>query len=197
MEKTGVHYDALQAIQGRPSVWDVWNINPPAIARYDLFQDFFDFDWQEYLFSTPNVEENASQDAQWEARRALGEGGFGKVGLWSKIDANGDYGESVAIKQRTVPPNDNDLEYDGLWTTNLAKEAYFHDQLSKMAWSDFSINPLFRYKHYTEDRVAHLYMDFAPYGTLHDLAERYRAWDRFFPELCEFHHPCELGDSSH
>lgn len=154
---------------------------PGRLGLFSLIRDVFanDPDWSNLLLSNPYVEDDNNNE-HWVPQRPLGRGAFGKVALFSKKNHLSEIIDNVAIKQRFLPHSPTDAQ--GIWRNHLAKEAFLHSQLTTND-RDRCIVPLRRYKYYAHMRQCRLYMEYAPYGSLETLRIRYRAWDRFLPEL--------------
>jgi len=136
----------------------------------------------------------------WKAHRLLGSGGFGRVTLWVKRDAENQIVDEMAIKETKI-------EMNSVWLDRpkrLAKEAVLHHHLNRTGVENFV--QLRGYKEILhappehpgngdlpksydteENRLWRFYLEFAPYGELSRLIDRYRAWNRYLPEAFLWH----------
>jgi serine/threonine protein kinase len=96
--------------------------------------------------------------------------------------------DNMVIKQRFLDQAPE--QYNGAWRRDLAIEAVIQSQLSSMESSE-NINSLRKYKYYPSQEpefgTARLYMEYAKWGNLEVLLDRYRAWDKYLPELFLWH----------
>lgn len=139
---------------------------------------------------------------EWQPHRVLGAGSFGQVALWVHTNAKGQITDEMAVK-------------DALWEANsvwigepkrpgyLATEAVINHHLngSKVenivqlrgfkcigASPEFMRNARMKRKgQRRDDERWRFYMEFAPYGELSRLMARYRAWNKYLPELFLWH----------
>ncbi len=148
--------------------------------RFKTLLDLFtnDPDWSRFLMSEVRYEEGSNDD--WVPGKPLGKGSFGKVALWSKKNDLSEIVDNVAVKQRKLVHHP--LIADGVWRNHLAKEAFIQSQLTSNDQDD-CIVPLKGYKYYHHLQQCRLYMGYAPHGSLEAIRTRYRAFDRFLPEL--------------
>lgn len=138
-----------------------------------------------FLDSSPG---NDQMDNSWRPVRALGQGGFGIVGLWQKTGVGGEIQDEVAIKEIERPPQgDYHLDRD----PRLAREAVIMHQLNiaeqRRVHAPKHILRLRSFKHFPSARRWRFFLEYAPHGDLHKLLYAYRAWDTYFPEEFLWH----------
>lgn len=157
------------------------NISRTALGRgriafahvLDILDKWSDYGWARFLFSDPLCEEREPSRDDWVPRYPLGKGGFGRVGLWAKLNDRCEPEDHIAIKEIQ-------MHHIGLYSVGLPREAVIQGHLTAMRDGKEVIAQMRRYKFFPHPRVtlsdkARLYLDFAPCGTLNDLRYRYRA----------------------
>lgn len=146
-----------------------------------------------YLLFHSDPKDNA-EDAQWLPVRMLGEGGFGRVGLWEKRDATDGKIDELVCKETDLRleanpyyPEEVDEE---VGRPRLLREAVIQRDINKQYPG---VTPhLRRYKFLAERRGLvegryRFYMEFCPHGTLERLRRLYRCWDTYLPEVFVWH----------
>lgn len=134
-----------------------------------------------FLFSDPDLDD----DKDWRPVRPLGQGGFGAVGLWQKFDRNGNVKDSIAIKQQRHPRNEQAKAGMMLGDKGLAKEAEIMRQLNDEGVPN--IIKLRGFRNHKREKLWRFYLEFAPWGDLRLLKNKYSAWNTHFPEEFLFH----------
>jgi len=115
-------------------------------------------------------------DQDWRPIRALGRGGYGLVGLWQKFDEKGTVLDSIAIKQQEYSATDeNGLSYEARLMQHL-NGANCKNIIKLRCFRDHQLEKRWRY-----------YLEFAPFGNLHDLKINYMAWNTYLPEEFLWH----------
>lgn len=130
----------------------------------------------------------------WEPKRALGEGGFGKVALWQKRDEDSHVLEEIAIKEtRFTPGSDLTPEADPTmsWEALLMKQLNDVEHRSNPSSPNRYILRLRSFKyfpsHIPRSHRWRFYLEFAPWGDLYKLIWTYRAWRTYLPEEFLWH----------
>ncbi|KAK5101223.1 hypothetical protein LTS08_004830 [Lithohypha guttulata] len=136
-------------------------------------------------------------EQEWTAHRYLGSGSFGCVALWVRKNEKGEITDEMAIKQA-------DYNLIAAWSQEppLSKEAVIQNHLNTSKVENFVYLRDFKAidgRPLTVDSDAtpspkrrrllkwHYYLEFAPYGDLSRLMDRYRAWNRYLPEKFLWH----------
>jgi len=127
---------------------------------------------------------DADPDYSWEPIRLLGRGGFGKVGLWSKMNLRGEAIDDVAIKETIALENSEILPH-------LSSEAVIQRDLNNYDLDSGTHTILklrqYVYHQYKGQAMYRLYTEYCPNGDLNTLIARYHLWDTYFPELFIVH----------
>ena len=135
----------------------------------------YGWDAAKLLLMDPHVDAD-----KWKPVRILGEGGFGAVSLWHSKDDDGNVEDEIVIKETAQNAR---LELPSM--PGLAREAVLQYELNRKGCA--SVPRLRRYRFLDhaqpERRKYRFYFEFCPYGDLHRLIIRYRAWQRPLPEL--------------
>jgi serine/threonine protein kinase len=134
-----------------------------------------------FLFSNPYVEDDNNNE-QWVPLKVLGAGGNGNVVAYVKKNSMGEVIDSLAIKQH--PAGGEFSAWVG--SNEMSNEAFFQSQLNSADQDDVFVK-LRRYKYYSFGPHCRLYMELAANGDLWTLRERYRAFDKYIPELWLWH----------
>jgi serine/threonine protein kinase len=126
-------------------------------------------------------------DETWQPVRALGNGGFGMVGLWEKRNCQGVLEDSVAIKETERSP-----DYQLKRNPSVAKEAVIMRQLydaeQRHGWGkQNNILRLRSFKFFPSSRKWRFYLEFAEYEDLYKLLSSYKTWDTYLPEEYLWH----------
>lgn len=155
---------------GRPRI--AWDYFTNLVSRWPSVA------WTSFLFSDPFYERPGDD---WIPQYPLGQGGYGKVAKWAKLDAIGNVLDELAIKEAKASPS-------SLYAPDLTREAVIHGHLTAMKASKDTISQLRGYKMFTQqtnteaDKVR-LYLRYEPLEDLGKLDDRYMAFDQFLPEL--------------
>lgn len=141
-----------------------------------------------------------SDDDGWHCYRLLGAGSFGTAAVWKRTDADGKLLDEVVVKEdrkkgRSKYPDDaavirsfpEEAEVMQALNTQDASGNIVHMRGYKLF---LRMPRADQRKH--RDPVVHnefhrFYLEYAPYGTLKNLAVRYRAFNRYLPELFLWH----------
>ncbi len=144
-----------------------------------------------FLWRPPRIEDDETGDSEWNPIRFLGQGTFGKVGLWRRM-VEGEVVDEMAIKEADRPdeenrwevPNHGNISYKGIPT-----EAALNNDLNRQDASEH-IGFLRNFKHYSESGEHGRYrffFNYCPYDSLYTLAMKYKMWDAWLPELFVWH----------
>ena len=168
--------NTYQAAQGYRALWNGVKLS---VESYLNFQYDYNltFDQMGFLSSNPNIIDGNT----WSVVRPLGSGGFGMVGLWHAVDAEGNVVDEMAIKQARA------LEVSDISRTRrgLAREAVYQYQLNER--NTENVVRLRRYKYYRGEQKYRFYLEYCPHGDLERLRYRYRNWGTLLPELFLWH----------
>jgi serine/threonine protein kinase len=134
-----------------------------------------------FLNSDPDLDD----DTNWRPARPLGRGGYGLVGLWEKLDENGNLLDSIAIKQQKYMATQEEQESLTVGGNGLSYEAELMHQLN--AFDCPNIIKLKGFKDNEAERLWRYYFEFADFGNLHDLKVNYMAWNTYLPEEFLWH----------
>ena len=133
-----------------------------------------------FLLKNPHIDDDDENEGTWSARRNLGEGGFGTVGLWEKTTNTGYVVDEMAVKE----------VHHAEWTLDgrpgLAREATVTRDINVQDQNG-TTNFLRAFKHNPPTSYSRYYMIFSPHGTLEDLKDRYQCWDTHLNELFIYH----------
>jgi serine/threonine protein kinase len=129
---------------------------------------------RDLLINDPDIEDDEIQNGRWEPTRALGEGGFGCVTLYEK-KVNGQVVDSMALKESKYSQRN---AYDS--QEGIIKEAVY--QYSLNMTNDSQTLLLRRYKYLSRQKRTRMYLE-AGHCDLNVLRRRYRAWDKYLPEM--------------
>ncbi|KAK2756150.1 hypothetical protein FQN54_005558 [Arachnomyces sp. PD_36] len=113
---------------------------------------------------------------RWKGVRPIGRGSFGMVGLWEKVNANGEVEDQVAVKEEAHR-----------WAPRILPEVETMKLLGD-AGCEFTVK-LRGYRRYGSEGRRRTYMEFCPHGTLKRLISRYKSWGprKTFPEPFLWH----------
>ena len=138
-----------------------------------------------FLLKNPHIDDDDEAEGSWSARRMLGEGGFGTVGLWEKTTTAGYVVDEMAVKEVHCA----EWGIDG--RPGLSREASINRDINVQDQTG-TTNFLRAFKHNPPTSYSRYYMIFSPHGTLEDLKDRYRSWDTHLNELFIYHVLIEL-----
>lgn len=130
------------------------------------------------LLNDPDIEVDASENARWEPIRVLGQGGFGCVALFQK-KINGKVVDSIAIKEAKY--NTKRAYVGARCEEGVSSEAVLQFQINNM--TDSHTLRLRRYKYLSQQEKTRMYLEYGQNRDLNVLRHRYRAWDKYLPEL--------------
>ena len=109
----------------------------------------------------------------------VGKGAYGRVTRWIRRNEDGQIEDEVAVKE--ADQGDEDTVEGG--ETGLSLEAVLHSQLNEVGCESIVhlrsfklVNTTWRY-----------YLEYAPYGHLDRLRERYKAFNTYLPEVFLWH----------
>lgn len=133
---------------------------------------------KDLLISDPDIDDDEDQNGMYEPIRILGEGSFGCVALFQK-KVDGRIVDSVALKESAFQQHLAYLDQDP--ELGLTKEAMFQFQLNNM--EDSNTLHLRRYKYLEQQQKTRMYLEYGAHRDLSVLRRRYKAFDRYLPEL--------------
>ena len=136
------------------------------------------FDRQAEAFALSKARVKEDDDADWECTDMLGRGAFGMVGQWSKYDSRGNVVDTIAIKQADIdtyrevmPDGTPTLPWEALIMRGLAQNGCNNStELRGLKFYDAENPKKWRY-----------YLEYYKYGSLHNLVESYKDWNRRNP----------------
>lgn len=131
-----------------------------------------------FLIGNPGVEEESESGGQWRFTRYLGAGSFGRVGLWVKESADGEFLDRVAIKEL-------DHEWVGREATkdepNLPMEVAINRDVNTYDATHIAYLRNYKYGGRACPR-GRLYLKHYKYGDLDRLHKAYAIYGHWVPE---------------
>lgn len=104
----------------------------------------------------------------WVGVKPLGEGSFGRAGVWEKRDENGKVIDQICIKQIKAKDYDWMVEVD----FEKPQEVKVLEDIGQ--WKSVNIIQLRGYRRYPMSRVHRLYLEYCQHGDLGRLITKYR-----------------------
>lgn len=145
----------------------------------------------EFLWRPPGIEHHENDEFEWNPIRFLGQGTFGMVGLWRRIQ-NGAVVDEMAIKEADRPEEEYRDEVPsgpGVSNEGLPAEAALNNDLNRQPSSEH-ICFLRSFKYYPDSGdhgKYRFFFNYCPYDSLYTLATKYKMWDAWLPELFLWH----------
>ncbi|KAI9877553.1 MAG: hypothetical protein M1830_003601, partial [Pleopsidium flavum] len=122
-----------------------------------------------FIASAPGAHEPG-----WVGKRPLGEGGFGRAGLWELQDEEGNVRQRMVIKENMKGRKRGD------WDRERPNEVYIMQCLRQITCP--SIVKLLSYRRFPRYETHRIYLEYCPHGDLRKLYKRYKAWRHYIPE---------------
>ncbi|KAL9578433.1 MAG: hypothetical protein Q9203_007101, partial [Teloschistes exilis] len=122
------------------------------------------------------VRSDHGYESGWIGVKPLGEGSFGRAGLWEKRDEDGKVVDQVCIKQLkkikdgNVSPEDFEKPFEVDIMEDIGQ------------WKNVNIIQLRGYRRYPKSRAHRLYLEYCKHGDLGRLITKYRKRKRYIPE---------------
>ncbi|KAL8763023.1 MAG: hypothetical protein Q9194_007434 [Teloschistes cf. exilis] len=120
--------------------------------------------------------ETGEKDTGWVGQKPLGKGGYGMAGLWQKTLQDGTV-KSMVIKQTRCRWWKGEI-----WKPDVPTEVVALETIKKGPIRPTGCIDYFDYQRYPAREVHRIYMEYAPYGDLFRLIQKYRAKKRLIPE---------------
>jgi serine/threonine protein kinase len=150
----------------------------------------------EFMLSRHGLDD-AAENERWKPWNILGQGGYGRVGVWRKVDENGEVLDEVAIKEQNLHKHKHLNKADPL--TGLHEEAIIHlalQQKERAGLGDATgglfvgrDRHILHMRQYKIDKAGkcRMYLDYCPHGTIAALQKGYRIFSKRFPVAFLWH----------
>ncbi|OCT47607.1 hypothetical protein CLCR_03390 [Cladophialophora carrionii] len=124
---------------------------------------------------------NLPDEEEWMFERPMGKGSFGAVALFSKINERQERTDAFVLKVTEANPEQ--------FVPAQSKKSHLTHEAAIMAQTnELDSDVLVRLRQYRVDQnYCRYYTEFCEFGTLESLRLRYKAWNKYFPELFLWH----------
>ncbi|KAJ9611256.1 hypothetical protein H2200_004439 [Cladophialophora chaetospira] len=124
---------------------------------------------------------NLPDEYEWRFERPMGKGSFGAVALFSKVNERQERTDAFVLKVTDADP------YHFI-PTRSKKSHLTHEAAVMAQANDLDSEVLLRLRQYKVDSsYCRYYTEFCEFGSLETLRLRYKAWNKYFPELFLWH----------
>jgi serine/threonine protein kinase len=165
----------LHDLQARASSWITASLK--TLSRPFFYEAAARWGPEFAIFLTSSAD--LDNEDGWHPVRPLGQGSFGRVGLWQKIDSDGQVVDSIAIKQQKYGDR-REHEEMTLGAHGLSREAALMHQLNNL--DNPNIIRLRGFKNNGPEKLWRFYFEYCHGGDLDNLITNYCAWNTYLPE---------------
>ncbi|KAL9576723.1 MAG: hypothetical protein Q9212_006864, partial [Teloschistes hypoglaucus] len=174
IEQTSIDPEWNLTLLPEPKPWDVpegTKSRRPVTFR-DEYGGYIKWGWRMLEF----VRSDHGYESGWIGVKPLGEGSFGRAGLWEKRDENGQVIDRICIKQIKQKAKDWMFETD----FGKPQEVKVLEDIGQ--WKSVNIIQLRGYRRYPKSRLHRLYLEYCEHGDLGKLITKSRLRKRYIPE---------------
>lgn len=136
---------------------------------------------------------------EWHCYRLLGAGSFGTAAVWQQFSNDGKLLDEIVVKEELAVGRtryETQEKINEIFPTEAATmyDLNTHSTSGNIVhmrgFKAFTRNPGIKRKRngpVVHNLINRFYLEYAPYGNLHNLAMRYKAFNRYLPELFLWH----------